>query len=158
MKYQMVVARNNLNSQYLLIYLLLKTVCFPKPEREDSKSITKGLFLQCSTQLPSIDKSLNIPIWTWSLLPVNLQSPSSAPLSALNTSSCMIITYVQVLIIFPLLVYKLLVGRTWIWFHLWILTASSTQSDWLLLNEGARDLLGLGFLRKRGLLERLAQT
>ena len=32
MKYQMVVARSNLNFQYLLIYLLLKTVCFPKLE------------------------------------------------------------------------------------------------------------------------------
>lgn len=103
MKYLMVVARNNLNSQYLLIYLLLKTVCFPKLERGHSKSITKRLFLQCSTQLPSVHKSsLNIPNRTWPLLPVNLQSPWSTPLSALTMLSFMIIIYVYVLSYFPL--------------------------------------------------------
>lgn len=35
-----------------------KTVCFSKLEREESESIMQRLLLQCSTQLPSLHKSL----------------------------------------------------------------------------------------------------
>lgn len=112
MKYWMVVARSNLNSQYLLIYLVLKGVCFPKLEREESKPIMKRLFLQYSTQLPYLHKSsLNITIWKWSL-PSSEFSESWIYTSFCSHHITLHDHYLCVcLIIFPLMVYKLLVPR-----------------------------------------------
>lgn len=156
MKYLMVVARNNLNSQYLLIYLLLKSLLSKAKKGTFKVHHKKAVspMLNSNAICPQVFSKHPQP---------DMTTPSCEPSEPLiYTSFCShhVILYDHYLcvclIIFPLMVHKLLVGRTWIGFISGSLTAASTQSDRLLLNEGAREFLGMAFLRKRGLLEGLA--